>query len=147
MSIPLYCFLAIPDCFFNSLSNGEYSSLLIVAVFSSKSFSGNKTSLAIKNPYLPTVSGEKAEILAVCFVKLYWVYVIAWFCFLTKSHLFISSQTFNGLSDGKVVPFFFSIKFVKVHQIFKFNVRCMIQSYLLKFSLVIYFRDEIMCCV
>ena len=42
-----YCFSATPGCFFNSLSNGEYSSLFIVAAFSSKSFSG-KISLLVR---------------------------------------------------------------------------------------------------
>ena len=39
---------------FNSLPNGEYSNLFIVAAFSSKSFSG-KISLPVKNLYLLTL--------------------------------------------------------------------------------------------
>ena len=39
---------------FNSLPNGEYSNLFIVAAFSSKSFSG-KISLSVKNLYLLTL--------------------------------------------------------------------------------------------
>ena len=55
-------------CFFNSLPNGEYSNLLIVAALSSKSFSG-KTSLPFKNTYLLIFPDDKAEILAVCISK------------------------------------------------------------------------------
>ena len=56
--------------FFKSLSNGEYSNLLIVAAFSNKSFSG-QTSLPVKNSYLATLTDHKAEILAVCLYKSY----------------------------------------------------------------------------
>ena len=59
------------NCAFNSLPNGEYLNLFIVAAFSSKSFSG-KTSLPVKNSYLLTFPHDKAEILAVCLSKLYW---------------------------------------------------------------------------
>ena len=57
-------------CFFNLLPNDEYSSLLIVAAFSNKSFSG-KTSSPVKNSYLPTLPDDNAEILAVYLFKLY----------------------------------------------------------------------------
>ena len=57
-------------CDFNSLHNGEYSNLFIVAAFSSKSFSG-KTSLPVKNSCLLAFPYDKAEILAVCLSKLY----------------------------------------------------------------------------
>ena len=57
-------------CAFNSLPNGEYSNLSIVAAFSSKSFSG-KTSLPVRNSYLLTFSDDKAEILAVYLSILY----------------------------------------------------------------------------
>ena len=57
-------------CFFNSLSNGEYSHLLIVAASSNKSFFG-KTPSHAKNSYLPTFPGDTAEVLAVCLSKLY----------------------------------------------------------------------------
>ena len=53
----------MPLCFFNSLSNSEYSNHLIVAAFSSKSFSG-KTFLPVKNSFLLTFLDDKAEILA-----------------------------------------------------------------------------------
>ena len=55
-------------CAFNSLPNGEYSNLFIVAAFSSNSFSG-KTSLPVRNLYLLTLPGDKIEILAVCLSK------------------------------------------------------------------------------
>ena len=48
-------------CFFNTLPNGEYSSLLVVTVFSKKSFS-RKTSFPVKNSYLLTFSDDKSEI-------------------------------------------------------------------------------------
>ena len=57
-------------CGFNSLPNSEYSNLFIVAVFSSKSFSG-KTSLPDKNSYLLISPDYKAEISAVCLSKSY----------------------------------------------------------------------------
>ena len=60
----------ISVCFFNSLTNGEFSNLLIVAAFSNKSFS-YKTSFPVKNSYLLTFVDEKAEILAVCVSKLF----------------------------------------------------------------------------
>ena len=46
MSIPKIVFLAMSVCFFNSLLNGEYSNLLIVAAFCNSLFSG-KTSLPV----------------------------------------------------------------------------------------------------
>ena len=55
-------------CDFNSLPNGEYSNLFIVATFSSNSFSG-KTSLPVKNSYLLTFPDEKAKFLAACLSK------------------------------------------------------------------------------
>ena len=57
-------------CAFNSLHNGEYPNLFIIAAFSSKSFSG-KTSLPVKNSNLLTFPDDKADILAVCLSKLY----------------------------------------------------------------------------
>ena len=56
-------------CVFNSLPNREYSNLLIVEGFSSKSFTG-KMSLPVKNSYLLTFLDDK-EILAVCLCKMY----------------------------------------------------------------------------
>ena len=38
-------------CFFNSLPNGEYSNLLIVATFSKSPFPEKKKSSPVKNPY------------------------------------------------------------------------------------------------
>ena len=55
---------------FNSLSNGEYSNLFIVAAFSSNYFPG-KASLPVKNSYLLTYPNDKAETLAVCLSKSY----------------------------------------------------------------------------
>ena len=55
---------------FNSLSKDEHSNHLIVAAFSSKSFSG-KLYLPVKNSYLLTCLDDKAEILAVCLSKSY----------------------------------------------------------------------------
>ena len=57
-------------CAFNSLSKGEYSNLLIVATFFSKSFPG-KTSLSVKSSYLLTFHDDKPEISAVCLSKSY----------------------------------------------------------------------------
>ena len=54
-------------CFFNSLANGEYSNLLIVAAFSNKLFSGKK--LSVTNSYLLTFPDDKAEILAVYYLN------------------------------------------------------------------------------
>ena len=47
-------------CFSDSLPNGEYSNLLIVAAYSNK-FSSGKTSLSVKNSHLPTFYDEEAE--------------------------------------------------------------------------------------
>ena len=59
----LILLFAMSVCAFNSLHNGEYSKLFIVAAFSTKSFS-SKT-------YLLTLPDDKAEILAVCQSKSY----------------------------------------------------------------------------
>ena len=64
-------FFVISFCFFNSLPNGEYLDLLIVAVYSNKSFS-EETFLSVKNLYLPKFPDHKAKNLAVCLSKLYW---------------------------------------------------------------------------
>ena len=58
--------------FFNSLHNGDYSNLLIVAAFSNSPFSGKTYSL-VKNSYFPTFPDDKAKILAVCLSKSYGV--------------------------------------------------------------------------
>ena len=58
------------ECAFNSLRNGEYLNVFIVADFSNKSFSG-KTSFPVKNSCLQTFLDNKAEILAVCLSKSY----------------------------------------------------------------------------
>ena len=55
-------------CAFNFLSNEEYSNLIIVAAFYSKSSFG-KVSLPVRNSYLLTFPDDKAEILAVCLSK------------------------------------------------------------------------------
>ena len=47
--------------FVNSLPNGEYSNLLIVAAFSDKSFSG-KTSSLVKNLYLIIFPDDRTEL-------------------------------------------------------------------------------------
>ena len=60
----------MPVCAFNSLPKGKYSNLLIIATFSSLSFSG-KAFLPVKNLYLLTFPDDKAEILAVGLSKLY----------------------------------------------------------------------------
>ena len=60
----------MPVCAFNSFPNGEYSNHSIVAVFSSKAFSG-KTSFLVKNSHLLTFPDDKAKILAVCVSKSY----------------------------------------------------------------------------
>ena len=57
-------------CFFNLLSNGEYSKILIVAVLSNSPFSG-KTSSAVKNSYFPTFPDYKEEISVVSMSKSY----------------------------------------------------------------------------
>ena len=56
-------------CIFNSLPNGVYSNLFIVAAFPKKTCSG-ETSLLGKNSYLLTYPDDKAEILAVCLTYL-----------------------------------------------------------------------------
>lgn len=60
----------MPVCFLNSLPNDEYSNLLSIEAFSN-STSSDKTSSSVKNPYLPSFSDGKAEILAFCLSKLY----------------------------------------------------------------------------
>ena len=57
-------------CYFNSLPNGEYSNLFIVAAFYNSPFSFKTPSL-VKNSYLPTFPDDKADILAVGLSKLY----------------------------------------------------------------------------
>ena len=57
-------------CAFNFLPDGEYSNILIVADFSSSSFSVNTCS-PVKNSNLTTFPDDKAKILAVCLSKLY----------------------------------------------------------------------------
>ena len=52
----------------NSLPNGEFSNLLIVAAFSDKSFSV-KTSSLVKNLYLIIFPDDRTESLAVCLSK------------------------------------------------------------------------------
>ena len=50
----------MPVSFFNSLPNGKYSNLLIVAAFSSKSFSG-KTTSPVKNSDVLVFPYDKAK--------------------------------------------------------------------------------------
>ena len=57
-------------CFLNSLHNSEYSNLLIVAAFFNNPFSG-KTSLPVKNSYLPAFPDDKPKVLAICLSRLY----------------------------------------------------------------------------
>ena len=52
--------------FSNSLTNGEYSDLLIAVAFSVE------TSSPVKNSYLQTIPDHKAEILALFISKLHW---------------------------------------------------------------------------
>ena len=54
--------------FFNSLPNGEYSNLFIVAAFYSKTFSGN-TSLPVKSSYQPTFPDDKGEFIFISLSK------------------------------------------------------------------------------
>ena len=54
-------------CAFNSLPKSEYSNLFIVTGFSS-TFSG-KSSLPVKNSYLPKFPNDKTKILAVYLPK------------------------------------------------------------------------------
>ena len=56
--------------FFNSLPNGEYSNVLLVAAFCNKPFS-DKISLPDKNSYLAIFPDDKAEISAVYMFNLY----------------------------------------------------------------------------
>ena len=77
-------------CFSNLLPNAEYSNLLIVSAFSNKHSSG-KTSLPIKNSYLPIFLDDKAEILVVFFIytEMSFIslrFVINCFDFLPNSH-------------------------------------------------------------
>ena len=57
-------------CAFNSLPNGEYSSILIAAGFSNK-FVFDQTSFPVKNSYLLTFPDDKAGILAFFLSKSY----------------------------------------------------------------------------
>ena len=57
-------------CEFSFLSNGHYSNLFNLEVFSGKSFSG-ETSVPVKISYLLTCLYDKARILAICLSKLY----------------------------------------------------------------------------
>ena len=57
-------------CDFNSLRNGKYSNLFIVAAFSNNFFSG-KNFLPVKNSYLRTFPDDKAKIIAVCLSESY----------------------------------------------------------------------------
>ena len=59
-SIALMLFFYNVSFFFNSLSNGEYSNLLIATAFSDSSFSSAIPS-PVKNSYLPTFPDDKAE--------------------------------------------------------------------------------------
>ena len=52
------------------MPHGEYSNLVILAVFSSKSFSG-QIYLPVKNSYLLTFPDDKTGIFSVCQSKLY----------------------------------------------------------------------------
>lgn len=61
---------AMSVCFLNLLPNGEYSKILIVAVFPNSPFSG-KTSSPVKNSYLPTFPDYKEEISVVSMSKSY----------------------------------------------------------------------------
>ena len=67
----MFFFFAISVCFFNSLPNGEYTDLLIVAAFPNKSFS-EETFSSVKNLHLPKFPDDKAKKLTVCLSKLYW---------------------------------------------------------------------------
>ena len=55
-------------CFLNFLLNGEYSNLLVVAVFCN-SFFFSKPSSLVKNSYLPTFLDDKTGILAVTYLN------------------------------------------------------------------------------
>ena len=52
-------------CAFNSLPKGEYSIILVVAAFSTKSFS-SKNIFPVKNSYLLIFREDKAKILPGC---------------------------------------------------------------------------------
>ena len=60
----------MPVSFFNSLPNDEYPNLLIVAIFSNKTFSG-KTALPVTNLYFLTFPDDIAKRLAFCQSKFY----------------------------------------------------------------------------
>ena len=88
---PSYCFFATLVCFFNSLTNGKYSNLLIAAALSNKSFL-DKTSLPVKNSYFLKFPDGKPEILAV-YLSIVWSFVlldfiIGCFDFLTNTHFY-----------------------------------------------------------
>ena len=58
----------MPVWFFNSLPDGEYSNLLIVAAFLIVLFLCKSSSL-LKNSYLPTFADNKVEILAFVYLN------------------------------------------------------------------------------
>ena len=62
------CCFAMSVCLFNSLTNGVYSNILIIAAFCNILFSG-KISPPIKNSYLLTFPDDKAKALALCLSK------------------------------------------------------------------------------
>ena len=138
---------------FKSLPNSKYSNLLLVAAFSSNSFSG-KTSSSFKNSYLPRFSDNKAEILVVYFSKSSWdllarfCYWLFWF-FHWQQFCKSFFRNFNGLSERKVAlftkTFFFSIILRNLQEIFKFILNIWFNAICWNFLLLDIFM--IMCHV
>ena len=128
---------------------------MILASFSNGFLSGKKYSL-VENSCLPIFPDDKTKTLADFLTQLYWSFVPL-FCYrlfficLTKSYFKISSSSI--LMDYLIVILHISLKMkmvlwynpFKLHKTFKFSIRWIIGSYLLKFSLVTYFYDTLLC--
>ena len=68
---PLYCFLIVRVCFFNSLPTDEYSIFLMIGSFFNSPFSG-KTSSLVRNSYLSVIYDHKTETSAVSLSNSHW---------------------------------------------------------------------------
>ena len=135
---PWYYFLTISICFFNLLPNGGFDYRIFFL------YSTGKTSS------LEHRENEKTEILTVC--------ASALFCSILLSIVLIFSfynKLFVDLWDCLTVELYHSLKikiaftiiFVKLLEIFKFNFRWMIQCCLLEFSFARYSHDIMLHCV
>ena len=128
--------------FFNSLPNSKYLALLILAVFSNSLFSGKTRSLAINSYYWHVLMiSRNLSSLSVwnCIGRCVALSVSNYFDFLARSHFIISSSEI--LMDYLMVKLYRSLKMriilqwesflsVNLHNIFKLNVRWIIQRFI-----------------